>query len=142
MTQCTLCGIERNVIARRPLWTMCLNDDQAFLGRCFFALNRHDTDVTSLTQAERDELWAFLADAKVAIEALFKPDHYNVVFLMNVTPHVHAHIIPRYHGDRAFESFAFHDVCFGNNFDPAANQVLPEPIQTELAIAIRGAMPK
>jgi diadenosine tetraphosphate (Ap4A) HIT family hydrolase len=140
MSQCTLCGIERHVVARDTHWTVCLNDDQAFLGRCFFALNRHDTDATSLTQEERDALWALFARAKTALDGLFQPDHYNFVFLMNVTAHVHAHIIPRYHGDRAFESFVFRDVCFGNNFDPAAKQILPEAVQAQLAEQIRGAM--
>ncbi|HEY3331621.1 MAG TPA: HIT family protein [Capsulimonadaceae bacterium] len=140
MSSCTLCGIDRHVVARNDHWALCLNDDQAFLGRCFVALNRHETDVTSLSQAERDSLWDLLAQGKGALDKLFKPDHYNYAFLMNLTPHVHMHIIPRYAAPRTFGGVDVTDTAFNAHYDPAAALLLPEPVQADLAAAIKGAL--
>lgn len=121
---------------------MCVNVDQAFLGRCYFALNRHETDVTALTQEERDSLWALLGRAKAAIDKLFSPEHYNYVFLMNVDPHVHMHIIPRYAAQRQYGGRTFRDIRFGGQFDPQSSYVLPDEFISDLASAIREALPK
>jgi len=140
MSSCNLCDRDRHVIARNEHWALCLNDDQAFLGRCFFVLNRHETDVTVLTQAERDSLWELAASAKGALDMLFQPDHYNYAFLMNLTPHVHMHIIPRYGGARSFSGVTFVDERFNSHYDASAQAILAEDVQIALSEAIRGAM--
>ena len=119
---------------------MVVNADQAFLGRCYFALNLHETDVTKLLQAERDSLWAFFSRAKSALDSLFAPDHYNYVFLMNLTPHLHAHIIPRYGSPREFAGETFIDGRLGDHYDTQASHLLGDDAYDELAAAIRLAM--
>src|SRR5579875_3392947 len=84
------------VVLDNEYWTLILNDNQATLGRVFFYLKRPETDVTALTPDERESLWAFLAEVKYALTALFAPDHVNYMFLMNLDSHVHMHIYPRY----------------------------------------------
>lgn len=140
MPSCALCDIDRHVLARNEHWTACLNDDQAFLGRCFFALKRHETDVATLTQAERDSLWSLAGATKAALDDLFAPDHYNYAFLMNLTPHVHMHIIPRYAASREFGGVKIRDERFNAHYDPAAALILPEAVQVDLAAALRGAI--
>src|SRR5919199_5424295 len=100
MPDCSLCHLTRGVVAENEYWIMALNENQATLGRVFFALKRHETDVTALTADERETLWRFLAEAKEALLALFAPDHFNYMFLMNIDPHVHMHIFPRYRAAR------------------------------------------
>jgi diadenosine tetraphosphate (Ap4A) HIT family hydrolase len=93
-----------------------LNDDQGFLGRCYFALNRHETYLTRLTTAELTELWGLFERVKSALDLLWSPDHYNYVFLMNVQPHLHGHIIPRYSVEREFESHLYTDGVIGDHY--------------------------
>lgn len=140
MPECTLCRIEKHVVDKSDHWTIVVNSDQAFLGRCYFALTRHETDVTKLSQAERDSLWDFFARAKGALDSLFSPDHYNYVFLMNVTPHLHAHIIPRYDSPREFAGETFIDGRHGDHYDTQASHMLSDDVLDELAAAIRLAM--
>jgi diadenosine tetraphosphate (Ap4A) HIT family hydrolase len=128
------------VVEKNERWTMVVNQDQAFLGRCFFALARHETDVTRLSQTERDSLWEYFGRAKAALDELFKPDHYNYVFLMNVTPHLHAHIIPRYAGTRDFAGETFTDGRLGDHYDTQASHVLSEEAYDDLVTALRLAM--
>ena len=140
MPDCPLCEITENVVERDAHWTMVVNSDQAFLGRCFFALSRHETDVTKLSQAERDSLWTLFARAKDALDSLFTPDHYNYVFLMNVNAHLHAHIIPRYREPREFAGETFTDGRLGDHYDTSASHLLSDAGYEELAAAIRLAM--
>jgi len=119
---------------------MVVNDDQAYLGRCFFALNRHETDVTKLDREERDELWALFFRAKYALESLFSPDHFNYAFAMNVAPHLHAHIIPRYGGPREFAGETFLDGRLGEHYDPLASHMLGAAMYDRLAADLRSAM--
>ena len=103
---------------------MVLNSNQTLLGRCCFALNRHLTDATCLTEDETLALWEWFQRAKQALDLLLTPDHYNFVLLMNVEPHVHAHIIPRYASAREFGGSIFTDPDFGDHYNPAAQQYL------------------
>jgi diadenosine tetraphosphate (Ap4A) HIT family hydrolase len=105
-----------------------VNNDQAYLGRCYFSLNRHETDVTKLSSDEISDLWALFGDLKAAIDLLWRPDHYNYVFLMNVQPHLHAHIIPRYATERAFDGVLFVDAALGKHYD--LENILTPPEET------------
>jgi len=139
--KCSLCRLERGLIAEDDHWAMALNDNQASLGRVFFALKRHETDITRLTQEERDALWRFVARAKQALTALFTPDHYNYMFLMNIDPHVHFHIFPRYAESRRFSGHTFTDERFGGHYDPAQTKPLDDDTHASLVTAIRAALP-
>ena len=46
---CTLCPPEQGVILANDCWTLVLNRNQATLGRVFFALRRHETDLAALS---------------------------------------------------------------------------------------------
>ena len=46
---CPLCRPERGAVLANDHWTLMLNENQATLGRVFFALNRHETDIAALT---------------------------------------------------------------------------------------------
>jgi diadenosine tetraphosphate (Ap4A) HIT family hydrolase len=97
-------------------WTLYLNTDQGLLGRCFLMLKRPETDVTALTDAELTELWAATRRVKDALIMAWDPDHFNYAFLMNQTPQVHFHLIPRYKGRREFAGGTFVDPEFGGHY--------------------------
>jgi diadenosine tetraphosphate (Ap4A) HIT family hydrolase len=138
---CNLCTITDSIIARGDLWTMALNRNQKLLGRCYFALNRHTLDFTTLTDDETLALQDWFQRAKAALDILFSPDHYNYVALMNVEPHVHAHIIPRYKGMRQFEEHTFIDSNFGGNFDFATEFFMTDEEFDRLTARIASVLP-
>lgn len=137
---CTLCPPTRGVILQNDFWTLVLNENQATLGRVFFALSRHETDIAALTDAEVLSLWAFVREAKVALSALFAPSHYNFMFLMNLTPHVHFHIFPRYAQPAEFAGQTFADSRYGNHYDPDESHTLDAAAEEQLIAALRHAL--
>ena len=134
---CPLCNPTSGVVLENAFWTLVLNENQATLGRVFFALKRHETDITALTPDEVTSLWAFLAETKSALGTLFAPDHYNYMFLMNLTPHAHFHIFPRYREPRIFASQMFTDTRFGGHYDPDEDHPLDDTTRDTLAAALR-----
>ncbi len=137
MPDCTLCHLTRGVVRDNGHWTLAVNENQATLGRVFFTLKRHETDVTRLTPDERESLWTFLAETKEALTALFAPDHFNYLFHMNLDPHCHMHIYPRYAGAREFAGRTFTDARYGDHYDPWESDPLGDATRDALVTALR-----
>ena len=62
---------------------------------------RHVANPTELGPEETLAFWSAVGVATRAIEALFRPCHFNYQILGNAVPHVHVHIVPRYLTDPA-----------------------------------------
>ena len=137
MPDCTLCHLTRGVILENEHWTLVLNENQATLGRVFFALKRHETDITTLTPEELTSLWTFLSETKLALTALFAPDHFNYMFLMNLTPHVHMHIFPRYQHPREYLDQLWTDSHFGDHYDPNETRLISDAACDALTAVLR-----
>ncbi len=137
MPDCTLCPPTRGVILENEHWTLVLNENQATLGRVFFALHRHETDIAALTPEEVASLWVFLQETKAALAALFAPDHFNYMFLMNLTPHVHFHLFPRYQNEREFIGQTWSDSRFGDHYDPDETRAMDAATEKALIAALR-----
>ena len=137
---CPLCPPTRGVILPNDFWTLVLNENQATLGRVFFALNRHETDIARLTDAEVLSLWVFVRETKAVLAILFSPDHFNYMFLMNLTPHVHFHIFPRYAQPAVFNGQSFADSRYGDHYDPTESRALDAETEEALIAALRHAL--
>ena len=142
LDNCKLCHIDSGVIERGEYWTLVLNENQTLLGRCYFTLNRHETDFTSLAVAEQFALFEGLKRMKQALDTLFSPGHYNYVSLNNVEPHVHAHIIPRYAAWREFAGHRFSDGHLGAHYDSAAEQFLSASAYIDLVERLKAVLPQ
>lgn len=140
LPDCTLCPPTRGVVLANDFWTLVLNDNQATLGRVFFALRRHETDIARLSDPEVLSLWTFVRETKAALTSLFAPDHLNFMFLMNLTPHVHFHIFPRYAGSREFAGQTFADSRFGAHYDSDESRTLSADAEEQLISTLRHAL--
>jgi diadenosine tetraphosphate (Ap4A) HIT family hydrolase len=140
LQNCPLCGNQPFTILTGMHWKIVLNDDQRYLGRCYFALLRHETDITALTDSEVLELWKLQKAVKSSLDKLFAPDHYNFVFLMNMTAHVHAHVIPRYATEREFGGYVFSDGRLGEHYDYLSVVIPPEHLRGVIAETISKAI--
>lgn len=107
--QCSLCQPLDGEVWFAPRWRVVVNRNQNKLGKAFLVLERHETDVASLTDEEVLALWAAVRVVKDALVSLFQPDHFNYAFLINLDPHVHLHVIPRYRTPRDFAGQTFED---------------------------------
>ena len=101
--------MEEHEVFATDLWRVIVNLNQNKLGKLMACLLRHDEDICELTDAELLELWDVIRRTKAILDSLFRPDHYNYSFLMNLDSHVHLHIIPRYETVRVFEGADFLD---------------------------------
>lgn len=69
---------------------------------------RHTPDLTSLTDAEWQEMGALMRLCVRALEREYHPDGFNIGFNLGraagagIEAHLHLHIVPRWHGDTNF----------------------------------------
>lgn len=105
------------IINEYKYWTIYINENQGFLGRCIIWCKRKDAlDLTDATPEEREELFVVLDKLKVAVSTLYSPDILNYAFLGNITYHLHGHFIPRYKTEREVDGVKFYDKLYGQNY--------------------------
>ncbi|MFQ6009588.1 MAG: HIT family protein [Candidatus Aenigmatarchaeota archaeon] len=138
--ECELCALdEKSVIKKYDHWTVCLNYNQYYLGRNMIVLNRHLENYLEISEDEHKELWDIMHKVNHGLTNLFSPDLFNYAVLMNVTRHVHMHMIPRYQTQREFEGQKFLDERWGKNYVPYPRDY---KISGELFQKIRAALTK
>ena len=117
MSVCGLCNPNlQPLIAVEQYWRLVLNRNQNLLGKCFWVLQRHEEQVVKLTDLEWKVLHRHIQDTVSAIQKLWEPDHFNIVFLQNQDRHVHLHIIPRYAAERKVGIHIFDDLDYPSHY--------------------------
>lgn len=58
--------------------------------------------MTDLPPVDQRHLMHIVFAVEQALRELLKPDKINLASLGNMTPHLHWHVIPRFHDDRHF----------------------------------------
>jgi diadenosine tetraphosphate (Ap4A) HIT family hydrolase len=86
-------------IAEMSAGILRLQKNQYVAGYTTLISKRHVCEIYEFTPAERVEFFADLARASHAITQAYDALKINLSILGNSTPHLHAHIIPRYYGD-------------------------------------------
>jgi diadenosine tetraphosphate (Ap4A) HIT family hydrolase len=78
----------------------------------------------------RDEQALFFGDlvlASQALEQVFRPDKMNLQMLGNAVPHLHAHLVRRYHGDpapgRPIDPLADIVILFESEYEERVEQI-------------------
>ncbi len=140
MEDCALCSQSLEpVIAESDYWRLVLNTNQNLLGKCMLVLRRHLERVAELSPVEWATLHPQIAQATLAVDRLFKPEHFNYAFLQNQDRHIHMHIIPRYASPRMFMNTAFTDPDYPSHY------AVPSPVRhltTEQMLALAKQMQK
>jgi diadenosine tetraphosphate (Ap4A) HIT family hydrolase len=72
---------------------------QLFHGYCILVSRRHATELSQLSDDERQGYLAEMCLLARAIEDCFQPHKLNYELLGNQVPHLHWHLFPRYQGD-------------------------------------------
>ncbi len=101
--ECELCESPGGeVVWESDLCRVVMVGDPDYPGFCRIILQRHLREMTDLPKQERVQLMNVLFAVETAIRTLYQPDKINLASLGNMTPHVHWHLIPRWHDDRHF----------------------------------------
>ena len=73
--------------------------DQFSPGYCVLIGRSHGPELHDLPDQSRAGFFADLVESNHAIATAMRADKMNIQILGNAVPHVHAHLVPRYHGD-------------------------------------------
>lgn len=103
---CELCESEGGeILFRHPNYRIVRVmgiEGESYRGFCRVIWERHVKEMSDLTSDER----GLFMDAVFRLEAMLRqtlhPDKINLASLGNLTPHLHWHVIPRFHDDATF----------------------------------------
>lgn len=106
-------------------WTWQVHENQYYLGRFIFKLNRPLTDsVARCSTEEWLELHTQIQRYEANLGVLFCPDRFNYGQLGNVYPQLHVHAVPRYRQSRSWKKYRFTDERWGANWAPTPTSPL------------------
>ena len=100
---CPLCAGDGG----QPVWRddtlrVVLPDEADYPGFTRVIWHAHVAEMTDLAPAERDRLMGVVFAVERVQREVLAPDKVNLASLGNVVPHLHWHVIPRWHDDRHF----------------------------------------
>jgi diadenosine tetraphosphate (Ap4A) HIT family hydrolase len=142
MTECPLCQAPGG----EPVWEdhLCRvvrvggTEGESFAGYCRVVWHSHVAEMTDLDAGNRRHLMNVVFAVEMALRSLLAPDKINLATLGNLVPHLHWHIIPRWHDDSHYPAAIW-------AVPPAASASTtlrrrPAPDDRQLRAAIVGAL--
>lgn len=101
--QCELCAHPGGeILWESPACRIVRVDDPHYPGFCRVIWNAHAREMTDLAPGQQQHLMSIVFAVENVVRQLFTPDKINLASFGNMVPHVHWHIIPRWHDDRHF----------------------------------------
>lgn len=76
--------------------TLILFKEQSHPGRCIVAYKDHVSELTDISEVDRNAFFADVARASKAIHAAFHPDKVNYGAYGDGGCHLHFHLVPKY----------------------------------------------
>jgi len=102
-TDCPLCaGDGGRVIWRDAILRVVQIDDADYPGFCRIIWNAHIAELSDLPVADRERLLSVLVEVEQVVRAQMQCDKINLASFGNMVPHLHWHVIPRFHDDAHF----------------------------------------
>ena len=102
---CAFCILRASrIVAESPLALVIRDKFPVSRGHTLVIPRRHVASFFDTTPEEQHELLSLMASARRQLDVEFRPDAYNIgvndgTAAGQTVPHLHVHIIPRYHGD-------------------------------------------
>ena len=72
--------------------------EQTYHGRCLVAYDHHVNDLNELSDEERNNFMADVAQATRAMQKVFNPEKINYGAFSDTLCHLHFHLVPKYVG--------------------------------------------
>jgi diadenosine tetraphosphate (Ap4A) HIT family hydrolase len=107
----------------------------SFPGFCRVIWNRHVTEMSELKVADARHFMDVVFATERALRRTMHPDKINLASLGNVVPHLHWHIIPRWHDDSHYPAPIWTATQRNATPRPApGHAALRSALETELSI--------
>jgi len=131
---------EQLKIKKFEQWDLYLHKNQfPYIGRCYAWAIRPEADkVSDMNTHEREELFTIVIPSwEKAIKEIYGEIRPNIAILGNETPHLHAHLIPRFQTPRQFHGIEFTDPNPKGNYAPYPKKDIPLEILLRIRDEIR-----
>ncbi len=139
---CDLCallaGDSELVLWRGAALSVVQVDDAAHPGFFRVVWHAHVAEMSDLPDAGRSDIMRAVWQVELAVRDVLQPDKINLASLGNMTPHLHWHVIARFHDDAQFPDPIWAAVRRATPPDVLAARAALLP-QLRLAIATRMA---
>jgi len=100
---CSLCATDGGeVLHRTPSWRLVLADEPDWPGLVRIIWNEHVAELSDLSESEAQALMVSIRQIERVLRDTLAPTKVNVASLGNQVPHLHFHIVPRWHDDLTF----------------------------------------
>ena len=99
---CSYCGNQEALdafgikICDLEVSQLILFKEQSHPGRCIVAYKDHVSEITDISDAERDAFFADVNRAAKAIHKVFRPEKLNYGAYGDTGCHLHMHLVPKY----------------------------------------------
>lgn len=101
---CPLCNPkdEEVLLSTDAYRIIVVNDEESVAAFCRVIWNQHVAELTDLSEDERAQLMNGVYRLEMAMREVLRPDKINLASLGNMVPHLHWHVIARFHNDAHF----------------------------------------
>jgi len=128
MADCPYCRNEVDqVIWNDGVTRVMYIDDAPFVGWCRVIWHAHATELTDLTEVERNRLMRTVFAVETGLRKLLSPAKINLASMGTAMPHVHWHIVPRFVDDTHFP-----DPVWAAAKRPPSDRTVPKNFVTAL----------
>lgn len=135
-------GAPENVIKKYKHWSVLLRPKQVTIGSLVMICNGNATSFADICSEAFVEQEHIVKDIEHVLHALFEFEKINYLMLMMVDPHVHYHVIPRYHETRKFEGTIFSDTGWPALPDLAYSHDIDDNVFKSLRATLIESWPK
>ncbi len=146
LTQCDICNLlpKLNPIFETNNWTILINKNQGYLGRCYVTLKKHKGSLSEINDDEWLDFSEVVSKLETALKKVFGVENFNWTSLMNnayqvdnAKPHIHWHVIPRYKDSITFNGIKFSDPQFGHHYNRDQRLNVEEAVLASIKKAIQ-----
>lgn len=100
---CELCaGAGGEMFWQDARCRVVLVDEADYPGLCRVIWAAHIREMSDLEPEQRQHFMRVVFAVEQALRQIMRPDKINLASLGNLTPHLHWHVIPRFHDDPHF----------------------------------------
>lgn len=101
---CPICTAQNEeiLLQTEKLRVIAVHNEANAPAFCRVIWQAHVAEMTDLSSDERDELMSMVYRVESAMRQVLRPAKINLASLGNVVPHLHWHVIARFHDDANF----------------------------------------
>jgi len=100
---CVFCDIQDYIVENELAYAI-YDINAVSEGHALVCLKRHIASFFEITEEEDRAIWSAVRELKTVLDEIYSPDAFNIginngAAAGQTIPHLHVHVIPRYHGD-------------------------------------------